>query len=218
MIIQNSEVKDLFEEFNTIVERAERIAIFTRDINLQKNEIQTLDEFIEKAKELNKANKKSFPEEELNLIFCLNLSAQALKNELSMIINLKEGEPNFAWGNLVEAQNLISSVARNHPFGDGNQLEGYSAKLLAFEKLLFPKMIFASTGGIVKESRCTICKLDYEECDHIKGKMYNGEICAREIHEMELEEVSLVENPANKLCRPLKVEFDGKEVDTFTLV
>ena len=218
MIIQNKEVKNLFEEFNSVVKRTERIAIFSRDLNLQKKEIQTIDDFIAKAKILNKANKINFPEAELNLILCLTLSAEALKCELTMIINLKEEKPNLAWGNLVEAQNLISSVARNHPFGDGSQLDGYASKLQAFEKVLFPKMLFASTGGIVKESRCTICKSDYEECDHIKGKMYNGDICAREILEMELEEVSLVENPANKLCRQLKVEFDGKEVDTFTLV
>lgn len=218
MIIHNLEVKKIFEEFNLVVKRTERISIFTRDINLQKNEVQTLTEFIERSTQLNRANKTNFLETELNLILCITLSAQALKCELSMIINLKQGEPNYAWGDLVEAQNLISSVARNHPFGDGSQLDGYASKLQAFEKLLFPKMIFASTGGIVNKSKCTICKQDYQECDHIKGKMYSGEICAREIHEMELEEISLVENPANKLCRQLKIEFDGKEVDTFTLV
>lgn len=51
----------------------------------------------------------------------------------------------------------------------------------------------------------------------MKGRFYNGELCVREIHEAELEEVSFVENPANKLCRALSATFDGKEVDPFTL-
>jgi hypothetical protein len=37
------------------------------------------------------------------------------------------------------------------------------------------------------------------------------------ITEMELEEVSLVDNPANKHCRVLTIETDGKKIDIMTL-
>lgn len=217
MIIQFTEVKDLFEEYNKAIRRAEKIATFTRNIDLQKKEVETLNNFIAKAKKLTLENKLRFSELELNFILCLTLGVRALQCEISMIICLKTNEMSCAWESLIEAQNLVSSVARNNPIGNGKELDGYAAKLQAFEKLLFPKMIFASTGGIVKESRCTICGNDYETCDHMKGKMYRGDICAREILEMRLEEVSLVENPANKLCHQLSVNFDGREVDTFTL-
>lgn len=218
MIIQYLEVKNLFDEFNNVIERADRIAIFTRDIELQKDQVDKLSDFVEKATKLKNENKEKFSEPELNLILCLIISADAVKSEISMIISLKNNEMAIAWGHLVQAQNSVSIVARNHPISDGEYLNGYVSKLESFEKTLFPKMMFASTGGIIKKSICRICGTDYEECDHIKGKMYKGELCVREIHEMELEEVSLVENPANKLCRQLKVDFEGKNVDTFTLV
>lgn len=44
-----------------------------------------------------------------------------------------------------------------------------------------------------------------------------GEMCCRIITEMDLEEVSLVENPANKHCRTLTIEQNGKKIDIMTL-
>ncbi len=77
--------------------------------------------------------------------------------------------------------------------------------------------MFLSTGGIIRETKCSICKDDYEECDHMKGKMYNGGLCQREIHKIELEEVSIVDTPANKLCRITTIQSNGKNVDVLTL-
>lgn len=218
MIIQFIEVKELFDEFNDIIHKAERIAVFTTDINLQIAEKETLMNFIEKADKIKNENKERFSNPELNFILCLIFSTNAIIAELSMVICLKNGDMDSAWANLIQAQNQVSIVASNHPFSDGTYLNGYLQKLDAFEKILFPKMSFASTGGIIKKTRCTLCGLDYEDCEHIKGKMYKGELCVREIHEIELEEVSLVKNPANKLCRQLSTERDGKKVNVLTLI
>ncbi|WP_321515948.1 HK97 family phage prohead protease [Marinifilum fragile] len=217
MIIEHEEVKNLLDEFNDLISNSQNIAIFTRDIELQKEEKNTLHTFIEKAESLRKAENSNYSEPELNLILCLEISAEAIQSELSMLINLKEGNMDAAWGNLVYAQNQTSIVASNHPFSNGDYLNGYLARLDAYEKVIFPKMMFASTGGIIRETKCSICKGDYEECDHMKGKMYNGQLCVREIHKIDLEEVSIVENPANKLCRVLTIERNGKMVDTLTL-
>jgi hypothetical protein len=51
----------------------------------------------------------------------------------------------------------------------------------------------------------------------MKGKFYSGKLCLREIQEMELEEASIVENPASKMNRILTTTFNGKTVDVFTL-
>ena len=64
--------------------------------------------------------------------------------------------------------------------------------------------------------KVTICNENYNKCNHIKGKLYNGELCARET-EMELEEISFVDTPANKLCKILKITHNGKTVDILTL-
>jgi hypothetical protein len=216
MIIQSIEVKELFEEFNEVVLKSQNLAIFARDIDLQKKEIVTLKKFIEKAENLKSQNLENFTEPELNLILCLIISADTIKLELSFLISLKNNEMEGAWGSLVTAQNNISIVARNHPIS-GEYLNGYVQRLDSYEKLLFPKMMFASVGGIFRETKCSICKANYEDCEHMKGKMYKGELCVREIHQMDLEEVSVVENPANKLCRQLTVTYNGKEVDLMTL-
>ena len=77
--------------------------------------------------------------------------------------------------------------------------------------------MFASVGGIIKKTKCSICELEYEDCDHMKGKFYSGKLCVREIHEIELEEVSIVQNPASKMNRQLRITYKGKDVDIFSL-
>ena len=217
MIIDNVEVENLIEEFNRIISNSENIAIFTRDIDLQKEEKETLNAFIQKTETIRKSKAKNYSEPELNLILCMIISAEALLNEISMLINLKEGNMDAAWNHLIYAQNKTSIVACNHPLNNENNLKGYLARLDAYEKVIFLFFLFLSTGGILRETKCSICKDDYEECDHMKGKMYNGELCVREIHKIELEEISIVDTPGNKLCRITTIQRSGKEVDVLTL-
>jgi hypothetical protein len=216
MIIQFSEIKELFDEFNEVASKAQNIAIFCRDIELQKEQIQLLTTFIEKLNTLKDSNKNRFSEPELNLILFIIFNIEAVKHELEMLVQLKENKIDMAWASLVRAQTKISVAIANHPF-DQKHLQGYLSRLESYEKLLFPKMVFASVGYLIKKTRCAICGLEYEECDHMKGKFYNGELCIREIHEAELEEGSIVENPANKMCRMISTTIDGKEVDALTL-
>jgi len=218
MIALRTEVKEQFEYFNEVIKRAEKIAVFTRDCDLQKEQIEILVTYIDNLTNFKNENKEKYSEEELNLLLCLIISADAVQKELQMVISLKSNEMFVAWASLVQAQNNVSIVARNHPLSDGKYLNGYVHKLMAFEQTLFPKMFFSSVGEIIKKSICSYCKIDYEECEHIKGKMYMGELCVREIHEAELEEVSIVENPANKMCIQIEEDFEGKTVDSFTLV
>lgn len=217
MIIENVPIECLIEEFNRVISNSENIAIFTRDIDLQKKERETLNAFIQKTESIKKSNANNYSELELNLILCMIFSSEALLNEISMLINLKEGNMDAAWNHLIYAQNNTSIVACNHPLNNEKKFKGYLDRLDAYEKILFPKMMFASIGGIIRECKCSICKDDYEECDHIKGKMYNGELCVREIHKIELEEISIVVKPANKLCRIMTTERNGKKVDVLTL-
>lgn len=214
MIILDIEVKNVFEEFNIVVNSAQFIAIFTRDKELQKKEVQLIDLYVKKLDDL--LIKNGLIEDELNLIAFLKYSINSVKLEIQMIVLLKENKIDLAWTALIQAQSLISIAMSNHPF-DANQLINYHNRLNEYEKLLFPQIMFASVGGIIRETRCSICELEYEECDHMKGKFYSGKLCVREICKMDLEEVSMVENPASKMNRQLKVMYKGKNVDIFTL-
>ncbi|WP_281228614.1 hypothetical protein [Flavobacterium aquiphilum] len=214
MIITDIEVKNIFEEFNAIADNAQNIAIFSRDIELQKSEVLEIDSYMNKLSDL--MSKKGLTETEMNLLLFLKYSIDSVKQEIQMIVNLKLGETDSAWTALILAQNCISIASTNHPF-NSNQLNNYINRLEIYEKILFPKIMFASVGGIIKKTKCSICELEYEDCDHMKGKFYSGKMCVREIHEMELEEVSMVENPASKMNRQLRITYKGKDVDIFSL-
>jgi hypothetical protein len=211
--ISDIHVKRIFEEFNDLADTTQDLAIFTRDIELQKNAVQTIEDYLTNIDLLLESK---LPDSELNLLLFLKFTIEAVKLELQMIICLKENKMDTAWTALIQAQSTISIAAGNHPFNSEN-LNGFIARLDSYEKLLFPKMMFASVGGIIKKTRCSICEQEYEDCDHMKGKFYSGKLCVREIHEMELEEVSMVKNPASKLNRQLGTTYNGQEVDVLTL-
>lgn len=52
-----------------------------------------------------------------------------------------------------------------------------------------------SIGGIIRESECSICHQDPDDCEHIPGRAYGGEECSRVIKQFDLQEVSLVDRP-----------------------
>lgn len=58
----------------------------------------------------------------------------------------------------------------------------------------------ASIAGIATQSECSICKKDYSECPHIAGVIYAGQVCVNTIKQLDLSEVSLVQEPINQEC------------------
>lgn len=206
----------LIKEFNEMAVISQKKAFITVGIEIQKEEIETLKNYREELNELKKEFIKRNLENEANLIYCIDNSLLSVQYELQMLVNIKEDKMSEAWGNLVNAQVTYGSVIRNCPF-ELQCENGYTWRLAAYEKLLFPNLYFQSVGGIIKKSHCSICQENFSKCDHIKGKLYNGEMCCRIITEMELEEVSLVDNPANKHCRVLTIEQNGKKIDIMTL-
>lgn len=214
--IVNLEVMELLNNFNDIVDNFQRVNYFTRDLIIQKDMLAEIYEYSNELSKLKKSN-PNFLDDELNLIAFFELLISSLISELEMIIHLKNDEMDFAWTSLIKAQTDAAFASSNHPINP-NQLHGYINKLNMYEKSLFPEMMFSSVGGIIKKARCSICQDDYDECDHMKGKIYKGELCIKEIHEMELEEVSIVENPASKMNRVLQTIFKNETVDVFTFL
>ncbi|MCM8570291.1 hypothetical protein NE848_12940 [Gramella jeungdoensis] len=210
------EIEEFINNFNKIALEAQSNAVYVRAQEIQQEHIDILEDFLKKIlAEKEKAAQKS-ENKKANLILCLELTAKALINELRLIINLKDDSPDLAWQALIDAQSQISSAMRNHPF-NGDYLEGYAARLYGYEKLLFPKMLFASRGCTVANSKCSICQRKIENCDHIPGYAYMGEICYEIIEKIvSIDEVSIVPNPADKSCRIISFQKDGKNLDTFT--
>jgi hypothetical protein len=57
-----------------------------------------------------------------------------------------------------------------------------------------------SIGGLISESKCTICDSNYVDCNHITGCTYSDEECLCQITEFDLVEVSIVKSPAQPLA------------------
>ncbi|WP_419927268.1 hypothetical protein [Candidatus Poriferisocius sp.] len=58
-----------------------------------------------------------------------------------------------------------------------------------------------SVGCIVRESECSVCHEDPEDCDHISGQAYDGEVCIRIVKKADLFEVSMVDRPSQPDAR-----------------
>ena len=212
--IENPEL--LINEFNEMAAIAQKKAFITVGIEIQQEEIDVLIDYIKELATLKKEFVEKKLENEANLVFTIENSLKVLQYELEMLVFIKQDKMAEAWNKLVDAQVIFGNVVRNYHF-ETDSLNGYLERLSNYEKLLFPELHFQSTGGIIKKSKCSICDSEYDRCDHIKGSLYRGEMCCRIITEMELEEVSFVENPANKHCRVLTIETDGKIIDIMTL-
>jgi hypothetical protein len=206
----------LIEEYNDLIEVAQLKTFITVGIEIQKEEIAVLTQYREGLREVKKAFIDLNKEKEANLVYCLDGMIRVIQYELEMLVNIKEDQMAEAWGNLVNAQVLLASVIRNIQI-QADHLKNHVIKLTNYERMLFPKMNFSSMGGIITESECSICHQDPNECDHLKGKLYMGEVCSTLIKGFDLHEVSVVDNPENKHCRVISFEHDGKKWDALTL-
>lgn len=216
MLVFFENPKLLIDEFNQMAAIAQKKAFITVGIEIQKEEIETIQNYLKELSELKSEFVKKDLENEANLVYCIENSLLAIAYELQMLVHLKEDKMSEAWNNLVRAQVIYGTVISNSPF-QSEENDNYLNRLEQYEKLLFPNLYFQSVGGIIKESHCSICNQKSGKCDHIKGKLYKGELCTRVITDIQLEEVSLVENPANKHCRVLSIEQNGKVIDIMTL-
>lgn len=153
-------------------------------------------------------------DEGANTILSMELALRTVLHELRMWIDLKQERAESAWDHLVTAQQLCLSAAQvrrqlaGRPSTTG--LENLYDKLEALERLVFPPQIFMSIGGVSQARECSICGANYDDCAHVKGRAYMGQLCHTVIRTFSVEEVSLVEEPANKRCRVTHFSDSGK--------
>lgn len=72
----------------------------------------------------------------------------------------------------------------------------------------FPQQWFGSLETLIKKVECSICGKDMRECNHIKGRAYNGEPCIAIVRDMEIIGLSLTTNPLDPRCRLVPVDSD----------
>ena len=186
--------------FKDLIEENSHFRYFTRSTTLQKDAVGQLNDWKTKISE-EKARAVEFgDEDQANLLLGYECVVRALVSEIEMCILLKDGDPDAAWNRLINSQDGYRAAGGAH-----QQLEGMlheAHRLESIEKLVFPPQNFSMSFGFVATViACSICEGDYAECEHIKGKAYMGEFCYTILNEIELHEVSIVTEPADKLAR-----------------
>ena len=154
--------------------------------------------------------------EAANYLLAMECAVQCLRMELEMYVSLKTDDMDGAWENLIGAQD----AARDSMSADESVREAMEERLCwldRIESVMFPRQVFMSPGLVARKTHCSICKKPYEECQHLKGKAYNGEFCAEVIEEADLKEVSVVTDPANKRARVTAFGNRNAKRNTMTL-
>lgn len=207
-------VESFRDHFNDVIERVQRFAIFVRGKEFQEESIKTLEELLSECTTSKDRAIAERLEDDANAYLAFEYMAKSLIEEFHFYLALKADDPDVAWDHLINAQSAAAEAMQSHAVA--SHLDGYISRLHALEGLLFPQPLFFSTGFIVKESECNICGAEYGECNHIKGRPYMGKLCARIIKEADIQEVSVVSDPADKHCRAFHYTENGIERNVFT--
>lgn len=146
-----------------------------------------------------------------NELWCLIEVYKVHKQYLSMFKLLKQGKYENAW-NLLELIDISLGNLRAN-FGDG--MNGYNLTfintVIKYYEMIFPEYVFISRESIIKSEKCSICgkKASLRNgCNHIPGKLYMGELCLREVTDMEILGVAIVKHPFDKYAM---LELKDKE-------
>lgn len=212
--MMNDEIIALQARISEVTEDCQRFCYLSRAKELQLEASKSLESLKVEACTLKERMISNEDEDSANAALTLEEAISALASELRMWIALKDDKPSIAWNYLVDAQNSIRVAVRAHC--SSSTFDIYVGHLHALERILFPPQLFFSVGFVVVRAECSICEEEYDECDHIKGKAYMGRICSRRIKEAQLQEVSIVDEPANKLCRILSFTDEGVTRDFLT--
>lgn len=209
-------VEEYMEKLDNILVECSYYIFFVRAIELQLRSVKLLTQSLKQLNEVKQLFISQQHESVSNTLFTYELYFESVLFQINMILELKNDKPSKAWEYLVKSQ-ASAEAALRIGFRNEEILIKHSQKLFMDEKTYFPPQQFVSAGFTTHSSICSICQDDYELCHHMRGMAYMGEMCSEVIKQVELVEVSLVERPADKMCRATTVTIDGKVYDTFTL-
>jgi hypothetical protein len=204
---------DHINRFNAIIEDCENFCNIARDSDLQNVAVTKLKALMADCKGLKSQAIRSDDEDFANLLLGFECVAASISSEIAMWILLKAGKPDEAWDELISAQMAATGAVRAH---DGFSHVKQAERLEEIEKLVFPSQVFVSTGLIVRNQECSICRREYGDCEHLVGRPYKGEFCYIVARDIMANHVAVVKNPADKRCRIMHFTVEGGERNRMT--
>lgn len=125
---------------------------------------------------------------------------------------LKASHFESAWNRLDQIDITIGNICENFDLYS-NDLFGLLKIRNQIHELqkLFPYIYFLSREMVILKERCSVCGKENtlrNHCDHIPGKLYMGQLCAKIIEKANLKAIAIVKKPFDKyaILKP-----DGKE-------
>ena len=203
-------------KLNDFVVDKQRLCYMTRAIELQDAAVHDIEPYLDEAARIKREAIALEDENASNAMLAFEEILKTLEGELRMWIALKQDEPIKAWNYLIDAQNAANHAVRAHRVAE--HMARYEKRLEMLEHVLFPPQVFNSPGMVIRNARCSLCGAEYGECLHVKGLPYMGEFCARIIEDCQFNEVSIVDDPADKRCIIASFSSDGTHwIDRMTL-
>ncbi|MFT3908347.1 MAG: hypothetical protein QM737_02890 [Ferruginibacter sp.] len=121
-----------------------------------------------------------------------------VSKEYEESINAEPPYANLPWPILLNHKPPIIGWCRLAESNKGLEIEDGYIKKKYHAKIEKGNYKGVSITGIAAESKCSICKKDYVDCNHISGKKYDGVMCTHELVRNDIIEVSVVKEPINK--------------------
>jgi len=191
----------LLTEYRDLARDAQTLTFLPRDTELQLEAVENLTEFIQTVNGHQQEAIEQRDEDTANLLLAMRCGCKAVRAELNMWLALKNQDWGTAWSELVDAQDFIQSAQVAHTFTRTKDIQNLREKYNWIETFVFPPQTYLSPGLVVDQFLCSICGDDYQDCEHIAGLPYWGQICSRIIEEATVREVSVVDEPEDKNCR-----------------
>lgn len=169
----------------------------------------------EAIEELRKAAILEQNEKWANYYWCLKQIFLIQKRFVLAVNNLKNGKYEDAWCIFDQVDIDLGFLEINFDISQENDKFHlfFIGKMIKSYQKLFPYTHFLSRENIIKKEICSICGQPISlrrSCGHKAGKVYMGELCLREVVDMEIQGLCIVTDSFDKYTY---LRVDGKEYD-----
>ena len=154
-------------------------------------------------------------EEKANYCWCLRQIFTIQHGYLCAYDYLRNKNYADAWTKLDHIDMEIGFLEENfyiNPQNDKYHISFIGHIIKEYQKL-FPYLHFFSRENVIKGEKCSICGRPISfrnNCGHKPGKLYMGEMCLREVTDMEFKAMAIVTDPFDKYSY---VSIPDKEYD-----
>lgn len=157
--------------------------------------------------------KKFQNEKKANYLWCLRQIYIIQDCFTRAFKKMKNNEFKEAWLLLDNADIEICFLEQNFDIAIENDRYHiiYINRIIKEYQKLYPYFLFTSRESIIKSEGCSICgkKISLRnQCGHKVGKLYMGELCCRNVTDLEFKSVCVVTDPYDKYAI---LEVQGKE-------